>query len=318
MGPRRDGHGHHHRDGESHGHSHAGVDPALIDSRDALRTLWISLVLLGVTAAAQMVIVAISGSVALLADTVHNVGDALTAVPLAAAFLLGRRAPTERFSHGYGRAEELAGVAVLLVILFSAIYAGYEAVDRFLHPSTPSHLWLVAAAGVVGFAGNEAVAIYRIRTGRRIGSAALVADGHHARIDGVTSLAVVVGVAGIALGYPLADPVVGLLIALVIVRIVWISARDIGLRLMDGIEPATLSEVRRVAEDTAGVTAVHGARARWTGHRIAVELDVAVSPAMSVAEADALSHRLTHRVADAVAHIGAVHVRVVPTASRMV
>jgi len=212
-----------------------------------MRTLALSLIVLAVTAAFQIVIVVLSGSVALLADSVHNVGDALTAVPLAIAFVLLRRPPTARLTYGWGRAEDFAGLAVIAIILFSAVYAAYESIDRLINPSAPSHLTATAIAGLVGFIGNEWVAIYRIRSGRRIGSAALVADGYHARVDGFTSLAVVLGVAGVALGFELADPIVGLAISLAIFRIVWQSVRSIGLRAMDGVEDGTIDSIRSLA-----------------------------------------------------------------------
>lgn len=305
-------HGH----GHGHGHVHGGVDPDLLDSASALRTLWISLVVLGATAAMQVGVVVLTGSVALLADTVHNVGDALTAVPLAAAFLVGRRAPTRRFTYGYARAEDLAGLVVLAVILFSAIYAAYEAGHRLVNPSAPDHLYAVALAGLVGFIGNEWVAVYRIRTGRRIGSAALVADGRHARIDGVTSLAVVAGAGGVALGQPLADPIVGMIIAVVIIRIVWVSARDIGLRLLDGIEPEAMEQIRDIASATPGVITVTEARARWAGHRIRAEIAVGVPGELTITDSRALADDIAHSLRHAVQHLGGVNVRVEPASDR--
>ena len=254
-----DAHDHRHSHGPG-GHSHGGVDASLLESREAIRTLWRSLIILAVTAALQIVVVVASGSVALLSDTVHNLGDALTAAPLVAAFLLGRRAPTARLTYGWGRAEDLAGLAVLAIILFSAVYAGYEAIARLIHPTTPGYLLAVGLAGAIGFAGNEWVAVYRLRTGRRIGSAALVADGYHARIDGFTSLAVVAGAIGVALGFRLADPIVGLAIAVVILRIVWTSAKEIGLRVLDGIEPEIIETIRQRPGRSRGAGRGRGAR----------------------------------------------------------
>jgi cation diffusion facilitator family transporter len=304
-----DAHDHAHDHGDHH---HGGVDAAILTSRDALRTLWRSLIILGVTATLQLVVVALSGSVALLADAVHNVGDALTAVPLAAAFLLGRRPPTRRLTYGYGRTEDLAGLAVLAIILFSAVYAAYAAIERMVHPQTPSLLWAVAAAGVIGFVGNEWVAVYRIRTGRRIGSAALVADGYHARIDGFTSLAVVVGATGVALGYPLADPIVGLGISVVILRIVWASAKEIVFRMLDGIEPEAVDRIRHEAGHVAGVLSVEEVRARWVGHAIRCEVNIVVPAEMTVADGHGIAVAVRHRLIDAVDHLGEVIVHVDP------
>ena len=307
--PHADGGGHHHG---PDGHSHGGVDASILGSNEALHTLKLSLVVLAATALLQVVVVVLSGSVALLADTVHNAGDALTALPLAAAFILGRRPATGRLTYGYGRAEDLAGLAVLAIILFSAVFAGYEAIRRLIDPSAPGYLVAVALAGLIGFAGNEWVAVYRIRAGRRIGSAALVADGYHARVDGFTSLAVVAGAAGVALGYPLADPIVGLLISIAILRIVWTSAKEIGLRIMDGIEPERLAEIRHQAGHVAGVIEVGEVRARWLGHQVRAEVNVVVPAEASVAEGHEVAVAVRARLIERVEHLGEAIVHVDP------
>ncbi len=294
------------------GHSHGGVSASIRGSQEAMRTLKLSLLILGATAIFQVIVVVLSGSVALLADTVHNAGDALTAIPLAAAFILGRRPATGRLTYGYGRAEDLAGLAVLAVILFSAIYAGYEAVQRLIHPSTPGYLAAVAIAGLVGFAGNEWVAIYRIRSGRRIGSAALVADGYHARVDGFTSLAVVAGAGGVALGYPLTDPIVGLLISVAILRIVWTSAKEIGLRMMDGIEPERVAAIRREAGHVPGVIGVGEVRARWLGHQVRAEVNVVVAAESSVEDGHAIAVAVRTRLVERVQHLEEAIIHVDP------
>jgi cation diffusion facilitator family transporter len=288
---------------EGHGHSHDGPDPGLLRSRDAMRALLVSLLVLLATAAIQIAVVVLSGSVALLADTVHNVGDALTAVPLGVAFLLLRRGRSPRLTYGWGRAEDFAGLAVVAVILFSAAYAAWEAVDRLVHPSAPGHLLAAALAGVVGFAGNEWVAILRLRAGRRIGSAALVADGHHARVDGVTSLGVVAGVVGVALGVPAADPIVGLLISAAILRIVWSSLKAIGLRAMDGVEDGVVADIRSQAAKVPEVRAIDDVRARWIGHVIRTELRVALEPDTTVEQADAIAGRIRGAVIAGVEHV---------------
>ncbi len=221
-------------------HSHDAadsIDGALESSAAGIRAVKLSLVALLATAVAQMVIVAISGSVALLADTVHNVADALTAIPLWVAFALGARPATRRYTYGFGRAEDVAGLFVIGMIALSAVLAGVESIRRLTDPVPINHVGLVAAAGLVGFIGNELVAVYRIRVGRQIGSAALVADGMHARTDGFTSLAVLFGAGGVALGFPLADPIIGLIITAAILAILRTAARDVFRRLMDGVDP---------------------------------------------------------------------------------
>lgn len=308
-------HGHHGHDHDPGGYSHGGVDAAILGSNEALRTLWRSLIILGATAALQFVVVVLSGSVALLADGVHNVGDALTAVPLAAAFLLARRPATRKLTYGYGRTEDLAGLAVLAIILFSAVYAASAAIQRIIHPHSPGLLWAVAAAGAIGFLGNEWVAVYRIRTGRRIGSAALVADGYHARIDGFTSLAVVVGAIGVALGFQLADPIVGLIISVVILRIVWTSAKEILLRMLDGIEPEVVDAIRHQAGHVDGVFGIEEVRARWVGHEIRAEVNVVVADDATVAEGHDIAMAVRRQLRERIDHLSEVVVHVDPASA---
>jgi cation diffusion facilitator family transporter len=285
----------------AHSHDSADrVDRELAASRDGLRALWWSLGLLGLTAALQAAVVVVSGSVALLGDTVHNVADGLTAVPLGIAFLLGRKAATRRYTYGYGRAEDLAGIAVVLAITASAAIAGWEAIDRLLHPQPVAHLLVVALAGLVGFLGNEAVAVYRIRVGRRIGSAALVADGLHARTDGFTSLAVVIGAGGVALGRGWADPVIGLVITVAILAVLRDAAREVYRRLMDAVDPALVDAAHAALAAVPGVLAVASVRLRWIGHQLRAEVDVVVTPELTVVEAHAIAVEAEHTLFHAV------------------
>src|SRR5215213_3335941 len=249
-------HDHQHGHGGEDGHAHGAVDPSIATSERGIWAVKWSFAALFVTAVLQLAVVVMSGSVALLSDTIHNFGDALTAVPLWVAFALSRLGASRRFTFGYGRVEDLAGVIVVLIILFSAVVAGYQAVERIIHPQPVGLLWAVAVAALVGFVGNEAVAVFRIRVGRQIGSAALVADGYHARTDGWTSLAVLVGAVGVWLGYPLADPIVGLLIAGAILVIVWQSGKTVFTRLLDGVDPEVIDDVRHAAGGVEGVEAV--------------------------------------------------------------
>jgi len=235
------------RDHGSHSHTHGAVDSSIATSERGIWAVKWSFAGLMVTALFQVVVVFFSGSVALLSDTIHNFGDAATAIPLGVAFALSRLGTSRRFTFGYGKAEDLAGVIVVLIILFSAVVAGYQAVDRLINPEPIGFLWAVAVASVVGFVGNEVVAIFRIRVGREIGSAALVADGYHARTDGWTSLAVLFGAVGVWLGYPLADPIVGLIIIGAILGIVWQSGKTVFARLLDGVEPEAVDEIRHAA-----------------------------------------------------------------------
>ncbi|GAA3712499.1 cation diffusion facilitator family transporter [Zhihengliuella alba] len=298
-------HGHHHTGirGFLHGvfvpHSHDAadsIDDAVEASSQGVRALKISLLILLATTVLQLAVVLVSGSVALLADTVHNFSDALTAVPLWIAFVLGRRAATRTYTFGFGRAEDLAGLFIIAVVALSAIVAAYQSIERLIDPQPLAHLWWVIAAGVIGFAGNEAVAVYRIRVGRRIGSAALIADGVHARTDGFTSLAVVIGGFGAMLGFPLADPIVGLLISAAIVVLLWGTVRSIGRRLMDGIEPELVDRARGALAGTPGVVHVSDLRLRWVGHRLQGSATLGVAET-SLPAADAVRRAATARLA---------------------
>lgn len=296
-------------------HSHDAadsVDSALEASRDGVRAVKVGLVVLGVTAAVQAVLVVVTGSVALLADTVHNVSDAMTAIPLWIAFVLARRRPTSRYTYGYGRAEDLAGIFIVAMIAVSAVVAAVESVRRLLDPVPLSHPWVVVAAGVVGFVGNEWVASYRIRTGRRIGSAALVADGLHARTDGFTSLAVVVGAFGALAGVPLADPVVGLLITVAILAVLRGAARDIYRRLMDAVDPAMTEQATATLAGTPGVESVEQLRLRWIGHRLTADADVVVAADLDLLAAHDIAHDAEHRLTHAFDKLDSATIHVSP------
>lgn len=284
-------------------HSHDAadsVDSALEASAEGIQALKISLVALLITAAAQAVVVVVTGSVALLADTIHNFSDALTAVPLWIAFVLSRRVPTRRYTYGYGRAEDLAGVFIVAMIGLSAVVAGYESIRRVVEPQPVTNVGVLIAAGLIGFAGNELVAVYRIRVGRRIGSAALVADGLHARTDGFTSLAVVFGALGVLAGFPLADPIVGILITIAILVVLRSAARDIYRRLMDAVDPELVDQAEAVLLQVPGVQDVEAVRLRWVGHRIRSEASLIVGGELSLVDAHAIAadahHRLLHGV----------------------
>lgn len=297
----------------SHSHDPADqVDQAMEDDARGRRALWIGLAGLAATALLQGMVFAVTGSVALLGDTLHNVADAATAVPLMVAFSLARRPANDRYTYGYGRAEDLAGIFVVAMIALSSLLAAWEAVDRLLHPRGVEHLWAVAVAGVVGFLGNELVARYRIRVGREIGSAALVADGLHARTDGFTSLAVVLGAGGVALGLPWADPVVGLLIAVAILGVLRQAITQVGARLMDAVDPSMVQQAREVLQQAPGVRGVRQVRLRWIGHRLQADADLLVADDLPALAAHEVAHEAEHLLGHALPHLSAAVIHVSP------
>lgn len=323
------GHGHDHDPGHGHGggwigaalrevfapHSHDAsdsIDSALESSAAGIRAVKISLLALGATSIAQLVIVLISGSVALLADTIHNFSDTLTAIPLWIAFALGTKAATRRYTYGYGRAEDLAGLFVIATITFSAAIAGIESVRRLIHPVAIEHVGWVAAAGLVGFIGNELVAIYRIRVGRQIGSAALIADGLHARTDGFTSLAVLLGAGGVALGFSLADPIVGLAITIAILAVLRTAVRDVFRRLLDAVDPELVEAAETALAAEPGVTAVRSVKMRWIGHRIHADAELDIDPTTSLTEAHRIAHDAEHTLTHAVPKLSTALIHAYP------
>jgi cation diffusion facilitator family transporter len=325
-------HGHDHDHGHPHSHDHGAgvldrllhlvrphsheaagkVDAAMEASAEGMRALWISLAVLGTTAVIQAAVTAASGSVALLGDTLHNAADALTAVPLGVAFVVGRRPPTRRYTYGFGRAEDLAGIVIVVLILASSALAVYEAVTRLLHPERVSNLIAVALAALAGFTGNELVARYRIRVGRKIGSAALVADGLHARTDGLASLAVLLGAGGAALGWNWADPVVGLVITVAILTVLYQAAREIYRRLMDAVDPALTDRAEQTLRATPGVLDVGLVRLRWVGQQLWAECEIAVSGDATAIEAHHVTVNAEHDLMHALPRLSAALVHADP------
>ena len=298
-----------------YGHSHSAaekIDETMESNARGIWALKISLLALGITAALQLVIVLVSGSVALLADTIHNFADAGTSIPLWIAFALTRRGASRRFTYGYGKTEDVAGVIIVLIIFFSACVAGYESVRKIIHPEAVLHLGWVAAAAIVGFLGNEAVAVFRIRVGREIGSAALIADGQHARVDGFTSLSVLIGVLGVYFGFPILDPIVGIAITIAILFIVKNAAKSIWTRLIDGIEPEILAQIEHAPMHVDGVRGVHDVRARWLGHRVYGDIAIDVDPTLSVEQAHIISQKIEESLRDHVPLLGSATVRILP------
>jgi len=314
----KDGHSHDPNDGHSHGtgvwgwissifhfHGHSDQKQALVSdeafaaTNEGIRTVWLALALLGVTTVIQVVIVVWSGSVALLADTIHNFGDALNSIPLLIAFYLARRAATRRYTYGFARAEDVAGILIVVSIAVSAGVIFWESFQKLLNPQPMTNLGWVAAAGVIGFLGNEGVAMLQIGVGRKIGSAAMVADGQHARTDGFTSLAVVAAALATWLGFPIVDPVIGIVIGIAILFITWDATKTMWYRLMDAVEPDLIDTLEQTAARTDGVVRVNKVRARWMGHVLQTELDITLDEDLPIRE----SHRIVEEVRHALIHI---------------
>jgi cation diffusion facilitator family transporter len=316
---------HHHQQGVwgwvatiFHWHSHdhhttaLASDQAFVTNQEGIRVVWLALAALGITAILQVIIVLASGSVALFADTAHNIVDGSNSVPLLIAFYLARRAATRRYTYGYARAEDVAGIFIVLSIAISAGVIFWESIQKLLHPAPLENLGWVAAAAIIGFLGNEAVALLQIRTGRKIGSAALVADGLHARTDGLTSLAVLIAAGGAWLGFPIVDPIIGLLIGVTILFITRDAAVAIWYRLMDAIEPEIMAQAEEVIRQQPDVKELRRLRMRWLGHALHAEAQIAVDPGLTTAESFDITENLRHDLFHHVAHLADVVVRIEP------
>ena len=279
-----------------HSHDHRGLasERAFRENEAGIRTIWIALTILLVTAILQMVIVYFSGSVSLFADTAHNIGDGLNSIPLLIAFYLARRIPTRRYNYGFGRAEDVAGIIIVLSIAASAVVVFSQAIQRLINPQPLTNLGWLAAAAIFGFLGNEAVAILQIRVGRNIGSAAMVADGLHARTDGLTSLAVLLAAIGSWFGYPIIDPIIGLLIGIAIVFITWEAMKTIWYRLMDAVDPELIDRAETVISENVAVLEIRRIRMRWVGHCLHAEIYISVNSDLKTSESHQIAEQVRH------------------------
>lgn len=286
---------------DDHGHSHSVLDDQLLTHRAAVRAIWVSVAGLGITAAVQLGIVAISGSAGLFADALHNIGDVAGTAALWVGFRLSRRPPTDRFTYGWRRAEDLAGLVIVVAIAVSAVLAGWDSLTAlFAADHVVRNIPAAFAAALVGAVGNEAVAIYKTRVGRRIGSVPLIADGQHARVDGLVSLGAAAGLVGVWLGMPIADPLAGLAITVVIVVILVRTGRDVLARNLDAVEPGVVQRIHEIAATTPGVEGVHDVRARQVGRSLLIQLHADVDGDLPLRHAhqigEAVRHRLVHEL----------------------
>ena len=302
-----------HLPGFTHDHSHTDLasDSAVMDNKLAIRTVWIALFSLSITTALQVVIYMASGSVALLADTVHNLGDALNSIPLLIAFYFARRVATSRYTYGFGRLEDIAGVFIVISIGFSAGYILIESFQKLINPQPLQNLGWLALASIVGFIGNELVAIMQIRVGKQIGSDAMIADGQHARIDGLTSLAVLIAVFGTLIGLPILDPIVGIVIAFAIVGITWNAIKAVWYRLMDAVDPHLVEHVEAHVREIDGVVDIKTLRLRWVGHRMYGVITVLVNPETSLDDSQKITQDIQHEVGHVIPQMDEMTIQVV-------
>jgi cation diffusion facilitator family transporter len=291
-------HDEHEHDDHDHGHSHehGRVDADLYGNRAGLRAVQISTAGMLLVSAIQFAIATIGGSAGLFADALHNFGDVFTTIALWIAFVISNRTANQRYTYGYYRAEDLAGIFIVLVIIASATASAVESVQKLISGNTPTQIYLSMAAALVGVAGNELLAQYKISVGKRINSVPLIADGQHSRIDGLTSLAAFVGLVGVKLGFPKADPIAGIVITIVIVTVVFSTSRSVLQRLLDAVDPHIVPTIITTALAVPGVEQVTDIRARWVGHTLHVVMNIEVDAELTLSKAHAIAEEVRHRL----------------------
>jgi cation diffusion facilitator family transporter len=289
-------HDEHNDDEHAHGHEHGKVDADLYGNRAGLRAVQISTAGMLLVAAIQFAIASIGGSAGLFADALHNFGDVFTTIALWIAFVISNRAANQRYTYGYYRAEDLAGIFIVLVIIASAIASGVESIQKLTSGNIPTQIYLSMAAALIGVAGNELLAQYKISVGKRINSVSLVADGHHSRIDGLTSLAAFIGLVGVKLGFPKADPIAGIVITIVIFTVVISTSRSVLQRLLDAVDPHVVPSIVTTATAVPGVEEVTDVRARWVGHTLHVVMNIEVDAELTLSKAHAIAEEVRHRL----------------------
>jgi len=308
-------HDEHNHDEHAHGHEHGKVDADLYGNRAGLRAVQISTAGMFLVAAIQFAIAWIGGSAGLFADALHNFGDVFTTIALWIAFVISNRAANQRYTYGYYRAEDLAGIFIVLVIIASAIASAVESIQKLTSGNIPTQIYLSMAAALIGVAGNELLAQYKISVGKRINSVSLIADGHHSRIDGLTSLAAFIGLIGVQLGFPKADPFAGIVITIVIVTVVFSTSRGVLQRLLDAVDPHVVPSIVTTATAVPGVEEVTDVRARWVGHTLHVVMNIEVDAELTLSKAHAIAEEVRHRLFHDVRGISEVVVHTDPSSA---
>ncbi|HZU68015.1 MAG TPA: cation diffusion facilitator family transporter [Ktedonobacteraceae bacterium] len=306
---------HAHGKGHGHGHEHGSVDADLYGNQAGLRAVQISTAGMFVVAAIQFAIAGIGGSAGLFADALHNLGDVFTTVALWIAFVISNRAANQRYTYGYYRSEDLAGIFIVLVIIGSAVAGAVESILKLTNGNVPTQIYWSMAAALVGVAGNELLAQYKIAVGKRINSVPLVADGQHSRIDGLTSLAAFLGLVGVKLGFPLADPIAGLIITVVIITVVYSTSRSVLQRLLDAVDPHIVPSIIETARTVEGVEGVTDVRARWVGHTLHVVMNIEVDAELTLAKAHAIAEEVRHRLFHGIKGVSEVTIHTDPAGS---
>jgi cation diffusion facilitator family transporter len=308
-------HDEHEHDEHGHGHEHGKVDADLYGNQAGLRAVQLSTAGMLLVSAIQFAIALIGGSAGLFADALHNFGDVFTTVALWIAFVISSRAANQRYTYGYYRAEDLAGIFIVLVIIASAVAGAVESIQKLTSGNVPTHIYLSMAAALVGVVGNELLAQYKISVGKRINSVALVADGQHSRIDGLTSLAAFAGLIGVMLGFPIADPIAGILITLVIIIVVFTTSRSVLQRLLDAVDPHVVPSIITTALAVPGVEAATDVRARWVGHTLHVVMNIEVNAELTLSKAHAIAEEVRHRLFHKIKGISEVVIHTDPSSA---
>jgi len=292
------GHNHdeHEHGQKGHGHEHGKVDADLYGNRAGLRAVQISTAGMLLVSVIQFAIAWVGGSAGLFADALHNFGDVFTTIALWIAFVISNRAANQRYTYGYYRSEDLAGIFIVLVIIASATVSAVESIQKLKSGNVPTQIYLSMAAALVGVAGNELLAQYKISVGKRINSVSLIADGHHSRIDGLTSLAAFIGLVGVLLGFPKADPIAGIVITIVIVAVVFSTSRSVLQRLLDAVDPHIVPSIITLASSVPGVEQVTDVRARWVGHTLHVVMNIEVNAELTLSKAHGIAEEVRHRL----------------------
>jgi cation diffusion facilitator family transporter len=299
--------------GHEHGHEHGRVEADLYGNRAGLRAVQLSTLGMFLVAAIQFAIAGIGGSAGLFADALHNLGDVFTTVALWIAFVLSSRAANQRYTYGYYRSEDLAGIFIVLVIIASAVAGAVESIQKLTSGNIPTQIYLSMAATLVGVIGNEAMAQYKISVGKRINSVPLVADGQHSRIDGLTSLAALAGLIFVRFGLPIADPIAGIVITLVIVTVVYSTSRSVLQRLLDAVDARVVPSIMKTASTVPGVENVTDVRARWVGHTMHIVMNIEVDANLTLAKAHAIAEEVRHRLFHSIEGVSEVVIHTDPS-----